>query len=294
MMVIATMIWGMGFIAQSEGTKHVPPFFFNGVRFWIGASVILPMSLFRTYKETGKRIFWQDWEDKKILLIGAFVDGIILFLAMSLQQTGIAFSTPSKAGFLISLNIVFVPFIRMFLGEKIKLFQWIGVITAMFGVALLTLSDDLKMNFGDLLIVIASVFFALNTIVSGYYNKKVESFKYTMFRFIFGAFFCSIISIFRESVSMEMMIGALPSILFAGILSSGVAFSLQSLAQINLDDLSTALILSMESVFAAIFAWAIVGEVLPMRELLGCAIIFLSVVFIQVIQGKDAEPPQII
>lgn len=172
MMVMATMIWGMGFIAQSEGAKHVPPFFFNGVRFWIGASVILPMSLFRTYRETGKRIFWQDWEDKKILLIGAFIDGIILFSAMGLQQTGIGFSTPSKAGFLISLNIVFVPFIRMFLGEKIKLFQWVGVITAMFGVALLTLSYDLKMNFGDFLMVIASVFFALNTIVSGYYNKK--------------------------------------------------------------------------------------------------------------------------
>lgn len=115
-----------------------------------------------------------------------------------------------------------------------------------------------------------------------------------MFRFIFSAIFCSIISMFRESVSKEMVMGALPSILFAGILSSGIAFSLQSLAQINLDDLSTALILSMESVFAAVFAWAIVGEVLTMRELLGCTIIFLSVVFIQVIQGKDAEPPQII
>lgn len=294
MMLVATMIWGMGFIAQSEGAKHVPPFFFNGVRFWIGAAVILPMSLIRTHKNTGEKTFWTKGEDKKILFQGSFIDGIILFVAMSLQQIGIGFSTPSKAGFLISLNIIFVPIIRMFFGEKIKVFQWVGIFAAMVGVSLLTLNEELEINPGDLFLIIATVFYALNTIVSGHYNKTVESFKYTMFRFIVGAVFCNVISFFTESVTREMVIGALPSILFAGVLSSGVAFSLQSFAQSYLDDLSIALILSMESVFAAIFAWAIVGDVLSTKELLGCIIIFISVVYIQIIQGKDVEPPQII
>jgi drug/metabolite transporter (DMT)-like permease len=294
MMLVATMIWGMGFIAQSEGAKHVPPFFFNGVRFWIGAAVILPMSLIRTHKNTGEKTFWTKGEDKKILFQGSFIDGIILFVAMSLQQIGIGFSTPSKAGFLISLNIIFVPIIRMFFGEKIKVFQWVGIFAAMVGVSLLTLNEELEINPGDLFLIIATVFYALNTIVSGHYNKTVESFKYTMFRFIVGAVFCNVISFFTESVTREMVIGALPSILFAGVLSSGVAFSLQSFAQSYLDDLSIALILSMESVFAAIFAWAIVGDVLSTKELLGCIIIFISVVYIQIVQGKDVEPPQII
>lgn len=294
MMLVATMIWGMGFIAQSEGAKHVPPFFFNGVRFWIGAAVILPMSLIRTHKNTGEKTFWTKGEDKKILFQGSFIDGIILFVAMSLQQIGIGFSTPSKAGFLISLNIIFVPIIRMFFGEKIKVFQWVGIFAAMVGVSLLTLNEELEINPGDLFLIIATVFYALNTIVSGHYNKTVESFKYTMFRFIVGAVFCNVISFFTESVTWEMVIVALPSILFAGVLSSGVAFSLQSFAQSYLDDLSIALILSMESVFAAIFAWAIVGDVLSTKELLGCIIIFISVVYIQIVQGKDVEPPQII
>lgn len=164
----------------------------------------------------------------------------------------------------------------------------------MVGVSLLTLNEELEINPGDLFLIIATVFYALNTIVSGHYNKTVESFKYTMFRFIVGAVFCNVISFFTESVTREMVIGALPSILFAGVLSSGVAFSLQSFAQSYLDDLSIALILSMESVFAAIFAWAIVGDVLSTKELLGCIIIFISVVYIQIIQGKDVEPPQII
>ena len=294
MMVFATMIWGMGFIAQSEGAKHVPPFFFNGMRFWIGAAVILPMALFRTYKNTGVLSFWGDEVDKKILFRGALIDGVILFVAMSLQQLGIGLSTPSKAGFLVSLNMIFVPLIRLVLGEKIKLSQWIGVIAAMFGVSLLTLNEQLQINSGDLLLIVSTVFFALNTIVSGHYNKAVESFKYTMFRFIFGAILCNVISFSTESVTREMILGALPSILFAGVFSSGVAFSLQSFAQSHLDDLSIALILSMESVFAASFAWLIVGDVLTSRELMGCAIIFVSVIFIQIIQGKDANPPQII
>lgn len=296
LMLLATMIWGMGFIAQSEGAKHAPPFFFNAVRFWIGALAICPLAVFRAYKSTGKISFWTDapHDNKQMIFKGALIDGVVLFSGMTLQQIGIAYSTPSKAGFLVALSIVFVPLIRSFLGEKVKFFQWIGVITSMIGVALLTVSEELHINYGDILLIAASAFFALNTIVSGYYNKLVESFKYTLFRFIFAAAFCTVISFFTETVNKTMIIGALPSILFAGILSSGIAFSLQSFAQIHLDDLSIALTLSMESVFAAIFAWAIVGDVLSIREILGCAIIFISVIYIQIKEGKEVEVTKII
>lgn len=261
MMVAATMIWGITFIAQSEGAKHIEPFFFNAARFWIGALVILPISYLRSKKDTGKATFWVASDNKMITIKGAFFDSIAIFLGVSLQQIGIAYTTPGKAAFLVSLSIVFVPIIGMFLGEKIKSLQWVGVFTAVVGVSLISLNEQLQINVGDFMMIGSAFFLAINTIVSGYYNKTVESLKYTLIRFVFAAIICTIISFLTETTNLEMVKNALPSILFAGIISSGVGYTLQSIAQINLDDLTTALILSLESVFGAVFAWILLGQV---------------------------------
>ncbi len=294
MMVAATMIWGITFIAQSEGAKHIEPFFFNAARFWIGALVILPISYLRSKKDTGKSTFWVASDNKMITIKGAFFDSIAIFLGVSLQQIGIAYTTPGKAAFLVSLSIVFVPIIGMFLGEKIKSLQWVGVFTAVVGVSLISLNEQLQINVGDFMMIGSAFFLAINTIVSGYYNKTVESLKYTLIRFVFAAIICTIISFLTETTNLEMVKNALPSILFAGIISSGVGYTLQSIAQINLDDLTTALILSLESVFGAVFAWILLGQVLSFKELAGCVIVFCSVIYIQLIDGKEIKLTQLI
>lgn len=294
MMVAATMIWGITFIAQSEGAKHIEPFFFNAARFWIGALVILPISYLRSKKDTGKATFWVTSDNKMITIKGAFFDSIAIFLGVSLQQIGIAYTTPGKAAFLVSLSIVFVPIIGMFLGEKIKSLQWVGVFTAVVGVSLISLNEQLQINVGDFMMIGSAFFLAINTIVSGYYNKTVESLKYTLIRFVFAAIICTIISFLTETTNLEMVKNALPSILFAGIISSGVGYTLQSIAQINLDDLTTALILSLESVFGAVFAWILLGQVLSFKELAGCVIVFCSVIYIQLIDGKEIKLTQLI
>lgn len=294
MMVIATMIWGVTFIAQSEGAKHISPFFFNAARFWIGAIIILPISIMRTKKSTGKYRFWADWEDKTVTIKGAFYDSLAILLGVSLQQIGIAYTTPGKAAFLVSLSIIFVPIIGMFLGEKIKSLQWLGVITAVFGVSLISLNEKLEINFGDLLMIGSAFFLAINTIVSGYYNKKVESLKYTLIRFVFAALICSIISFVTETVTISDISLALPAILFAGIISSGLGYTLQSIAQIHLDDLSTALILSLESVFGALFAWILLSQTMSFKEMAGCIIVFCSVIFIQLIEGREVKQTEFI
>lgn len=294
MMVAATMIWGITFIAQSEGAKHIEPFFFNAARFWIGALVILPISYLRSKKDTGKATFWVASDNKMITIKGAFFDSIAIFLGVSLQQIGIAYTTPGKAAFLVSLSIVFVPIIGMFLGEKIKSLQWVGVFTAVVGVSLISLNEQLQINVGDFMMIGSAFFLAINTIVSGYYNKTVESLKYTLIRFVFAAIICTIISFLTETTNLEMVKNALPSILFAGIISSGVGYTLQSIAQINLDDLTTALILSLESVFGAVFAWILLGQLLSFKELAGCVIVFCSVIYIQLIDGKEIKLTQLI
>lgn len=288
------MIWGITFIAQSEGAKHIEPFFFNAARFWIGALVILPISYLRSKKDTGKATFWVASDNKMITIKGAFFDSIAIFLGVSLQQIGIAYTTPGKAAFLVSLSIVFVPIIGMFLGEKIKSLQWVGVFTAVVGVSLISLNEQLQINVGDFMMIGSAFFLAINTIVSGYYNKTVESLKYTLIRFVFAAIICTIISFLTETTNLEMVKNALPSILFAGIISSGVGYTLQSIAQINLDDLTTALILSLESVFGAVFAWILLGQVLSFKELAGCVIVFCSVIYIQLIDGKEIKLTQLI
>lgn len=294
MMIIAAMIWGITFIVQSEGAKHIEPFFFNAVRFWIGALFILPISLLRSKIDTGKATFWKESDNKKVTVTGAFVDSIAIFLGVGLQQLGIAYTSPGKAGFLVSLSIIFVPLIGIALGNKIKPAQWIGVVAALFGVSLLSLNENLQINIGDMLMIGSAFFLAINTIISGYYNKTVESLKYTLLRFVFAAIICSIISFITEEVNKEMVINALPSILFAGIVSSGIGYTLQSIGQIHLNDLTTALILSLESVFGVLFAWILIGQTLTLKELLGCAIVFVSVIYVQLIEGKGADHTQII
>lgn len=182
----------------------------------------------------------------------------------------------------------------MFLGEKIKSLQWVGVFTAVVGVSLISLNEQLQINVGDFMMIGSAFFLAINTIVSGYYNKTVESLKYTLIRFVFAAIICTIISFLTETTNLEMVKNALPSILFAGIISSGVGYTLQSIAQINLDDLTTALILSLESVFGAVFAWILLGQVLSFKELAGCVIVFCSVIYIQLIDGKEIKLTQLI
>lgn len=289
MLFVATTIWGLTFLAQSEGAKHVPPFFFNAVRFWIGGLIVLPIAVYRATKNTGKFSFWYYVDDKKLTIKGAFIDSLTLFFGVGFQQIGLASTSPGKAGFLASLTIIFVAIIGLFMGKKIKIFQWLGIFAAIFGVGLMSLTNDFSVNKGDMFLILSAFIYAFNTILTGYYNKKVETFKYTMIRFFFAAASCTIYSIIFESTSLEYVKLAIPALLFTGIFSSGIAFTLQAFAQVNVDDLTTQLILSLESVISLVASWLILRQVLSAKEMIGGFIVFAAVMFIQIYEAMEEK-----
>ncbi|MDO5028045.1 MAG: DMT family transporter [Bacillota bacterium] len=289
MLFTATLIWGLTFLAQSEGAKFVPPLFFNAVRFWIGGFVVLPVAIFRATKNTGKLSFWYHVDNKALTLKGAFIDSLTLSFGVTFQQMGMATASPGKAGFLASLTIVFVAVIGLFFGKKLKALQWLGVFTAVFGVGIMSLTSDLSINIGEIYLIISAFIYAFNTILTGYYSTRVETFKYTTFRFFFAAATCTILSVIFESVSMEAIKSAVPTLLFTGIFSSGIAFTLQAFAQVHVEDLTTQLMLSLESVVAMLGQWIILGTVMSSREMIGAFILFGSVVFIQVYESYQSK-----
>lgn len=285
--LLAALIWGFSYIAQAEGAKYVGPFFFNAIRYAIGILLIFPMILLRNKMETGEFVFWQDWEDKKMTFKGAFIDGFLLFFAMTFQQIGVSLTDPGKAGFLTSLSIVMVPVFGLFVGEKISKKQWLAIFLAFLGIAIMSFNLEGKVNIGDILIICCAMFFALSLMVSGHYNKEVESFKFTMLKFIVPAVFSGLLTMIFEKNSLSDIKPAIPAILYAGIFASGFACTFQSLGQIHLDNLSANLIMSLEYVFAAVFSWMIGGKSMSNREILGCIILFSAVLFIQIFQEKD-------
>lgn len=285
MLFAATLIWGFTFLAQSEGAKHVPPLFFNAVRFWIGGLVVLPVAVLRATKNTGKLSFWYHVDNKALTIKGAFIDSLTVAFGVTFQQMGMATASPGKGGFLASLTIVFVAVIGLFFGKKIRLPQWLGIATAIFGVGLMSLTSDLSISTGEIYLIISAFIYAFNTILTGYYSTRVETFKYTTFRFFFAAAICTILSLIFEEVSMDAVRTAMPTLLFTGVFSSGIAFTLQAFAQVHVEDLTTQLMLSLESIIALLAQWIFLGTVMSGREMLGAFILLGSVIFIQVYEA---------
>jgi drug/metabolite transporter (DMT)-like permease len=278
-LLLAAIIWGFAFVAQRVGMEFVGPFTFNGVRFTLGTLVLVPF-LFSRKKFTPKnpsmaisrrKIFW-----------GVIGTGILLFIGVSLQQVGLKTTTAGKAGFITGLYVVFVPIVGIFLGHRTNLYTWLGVLLSASGLYLLSIKSGFRIENGDLLVLACAVVFTFHVLVIGWLSPRMNSFQLATGQFAICAFLNLIVAFLIEPVNAGKIMEAAIPILYGGILSVGIAYTLQVIAQKEAHPAYASIILSMEAVFAALGGWMILHEFLSQRSLAGCLLMLAGMVIVQV------------
>ncbi|MDD7312207.1 MAG: DMT family transporter [Clostridiaceae bacterium] len=284
-LLLTALIWGTAFVAQSAGMDHVQPFTYNGVRTLIGGLVLIPVIfLFDRLKPADQRP--SPDEQKAILrnsLIGGVACGVVLCVASSFQQFGISMTTAGKAGFITALYIVIVPLLGVFIKKKIPKITWLCVGIAVVGFYLLCVKEGFSVSAGDLLVLCCAFFFSIHIMVIDYFNgKQVDGVRMSCIQFLVAGLISLVLMLVFEQPSLENLWAAKGSILYAGVLSCGVAYTLQILGQRDTEPTTATLILSLESVFAALSGWALLHETLSFKELAGCALVFAAVILAQI------------
>lgn len=294
MLVLTAFIWGTAFVAQSMGMDYLGPFTFNGVRSLIGGVALLPCILIlrkgsrRTAGIVNKDAEMQEEKDgRKELITGGILCGLLLFAASSLQQMGIQYSTAGKAGFITACYIVIVPVLGIFAHKKIGAKVWIAVVVALVGLYFLCITEAFSIGKGDILLFLCALVFSVHIMVIDYFSPKVEGVKMACIQF----FVCGIASLppmfLMETPKISAMIdGAFP-LFYAGVLSCGVAYTLQIIGQRNVNPAIASLILSLESCFSVLAGWIVLGERLSLRESVGCILMFAAIILAQLPERKQ-------
>ena len=278
MLLTAAFIWGTAFVAQSKGMDYVAHFTYNAVRTLIGGVVLIPMVFLFGQKSRRKA----SENNNKISFIGGIICGLVLFAASSFQQLGISLTSAGKAGFITALYVVIVPVISIIFGQKSSLKMWICAFTAIIGFYLLCIKEGFGLSKGDLYVLICAVFYSVHIIVIDHFNSKgAEPVKMSCVQFFTAGSIMMICMFIFESPALSAVWAAKYTILYAGVMSCGVAYTLQIIGQKYTESTAAALIMSLESVFAALAGWIILSEHMSMKEFAGCILVFAAVVFSQ-------------
>lgn len=281
LLLTAALIWGLAFVAQSAGTKYVGPYTFNSLRCFLGAAVLLPYIVFI---QKGKR---QSNERHESMIIGGICCGAFLFAGMSLQQIGIQYTSPGKAGFLTSLYIIIVPVISfLFLRRKCGPTVWAAVLMAVAGIYMLSINDKLEIGKGDMYMIMCALMFTCQIIVIDYFSTKADPVKLACTEFIVCGILSAMMMYKFETPDIENIKMAWKPILYTGVLSTGVAYTFQIVGQKSVNPTVASLLMSTESVFALAGGYVILGQQLTHRELLGCAMLLIAIVLAQIPSSK--------
>lgn len=283
MLMLTALIWGSAFVAQSAGMAYIGPFTFNSLRCLLGALVLLPVIWILGRREKPVHGFHIDKkkEDKKTLWVGGICCGIALTVGSSLQQIGIVYTSAGKAGFLTALYILIVPLLGTFAGKRAGIKIWTGVGLAMLGIYFLCVKEGFSIVHGDLLIMISAFAFAVHILVIDYFAPKVDGVKMSCIQFLVCGILCTVPALLWERPGMGEILDAYAPLFYAGVLSCGVAYTMQVIAQKDAEPTVVSLILSLESVFAALTSWLILHERRTPRELFGCGLVFLAIILAQ-------------
>lgn len=252
LLILTAFIWGTAFVAQSSGMDFMGPFTFNGIRNLIGAAALLPcIALFKKMNDKNENAAIV-LGTKKDLIVGGIACGLLLFTAGSLQQIGLMYTTAGKAGFITSCYIVIVPLLGVFLHKKIGWKVWVAVGIALIGLYFLCITESLSIGKGDLYVLFGALVFSLHILVIDHFSPKVDGVKMSCIQFLV----CGVVSLIPmfllETPSLEGVLAGWFPILYAGVFSSGVGYTLQIVAQKNMNPAIASLILSMESCFAVL------------------------------------------
>jgi drug/metabolite transporter (DMT)-like permease len=290
MLLLAAAIWGFAFVAQRVGMSHVGPFTFNAVRFALGAATLVPFLLARRRTpqagpSPGKL------NTRGQLLFGAGLLGGVLFAGASLQQAGIVYTTAGKAGFITGLYVVIVPLIGLLWRQRPSPSAWLGAVMAVAGLYLLSVSGRLEISTGDSLVLGSAVFFAIHVLLAGWLTHKMDPIRLAFYQFCTCSALSFVAAALSESIALPGIRDAALPILYTGVLSVGVAYTLQIIAQREAPPGHAAIILSLEAIFAAIGGGAMLGEKLSSRGLGGCALMLAGAVVSKLGGNRKRETP---
>ena len=315
MLALTAFIWGLAFVAQSVGMDYVGPFTFNAVRFLIGGLVLIPCMFLlrrgrhrqeenereenrqeencqeencqeekecaclagRNVKRTGEK-----QQQKRNGVIGGICCGIALFMASSFQQFGVALTSVGKAGFITALYIIIVPLLGLFVKKKVGLTVWASVAIAMAGMYLLCMSGGAaSVSRGDLYVFIGSICFSFHILIIDYFSPKADGVFLSCIQFFTAGILALGPSLVLETPAVTAVLAAWAPVLYAGVMSCGVAYTLQVVVQKDTDPVVASLILSLESVFSLLAGWVILGQRLSIKELSGCVLVFGAILLAQ-------------
>lgn len=278
LLFLAALIWGVAFVAQSVGMDYMGPFSFCGGRFLMGSAVLAPIVAVRRIQDRKKQV---ERAGFKITVTGGICCGLALCTATLLQQFGIQYTTVGKAGFITTLYIIIVPIAGLFLKKKVPGKVWIGAVIAAFGMYLLCMSEKLALSRGDLYVFICALVFSVHILVIDHFSPKADGIELSCIQFLTAGVISSIGAAIFEQPSIGNFVAGIIPLLYAGILSSGVAYTLQVIGQKDMDPTVASLILSLESVISMLAGWVILGQKLSPRELSGCVLVFAAVILVQ-------------
>lgn len=285
MLASASFIWGTSLVAQNLGMNHVGPFTFNAVRFFVGGmSLLLVMCLSGFVRQKQKEAMPASSPlryDRKVLLAGGICCGTALFLAASLQQVGITYTTVGKAGFITALYILFVPILGLVLGRRLPWRVWGCVGIAITGMYLLCINESASLNKGDIYILLCSAVTAVHIMLIDHFSPLADGVKLSCVQFFICSFFSAALAIAFELPDLAAIFKGWASILYTGVLSCAVAYTFQTLGQKEVAPVLASLILSLEAVFAVLAAWVVLGELLSLKEVFGCILVFTAIVAVQ-------------
>jgi drug/metabolite transporter (DMT)-like permease len=280
LLLLTATIWGFAFVAQRVGMEYVGPFTFNGVRFALGSLVLLPLILRNRNKQDADKKTLTSAEPKTIILGGGIL-GLTLFSAASLQQVGLVYTTAGNAGFITGLYVVIVPIMGLFWNQRPGAGTWIGAFLAAAGLYLLSITDEFTISYGDLLELIGAFLWAGHVLIIGWLSPKMDSLKLAFTQFAACSVLSLITAIIVETIALKAIIQAAIPIFYGGVLSVGVAYTLQVVAQRKAHPAHAAIFLSMEAVFAAVGGWLILDETLTQRGLIGCMLMLSGMLLSQ-------------
>ena len=285
-LLLTATIWGVAFVAQSVCMEYIGPFTFNAIRCVLGGLVLIPVILvLKKKKETGAEN--QEKEDKKTLWAGGIACGVILCIASNLQQFGIMEASVGKSGFFTALYIVMIPVIGIFIGKRPGIKLWFCVALAVVGMYLLCMKDgSFTIERADIMLLLCALVFSFHILVVDYFSPKVDGVKMSCIQF----FVCGVLSavgmLFTETPDISNIQAAWLPLLYAGLLSCGVGYTLQIVGQKGINPVIASLIMSLESVISALAGWVILGQVLSPKEILGCVLMFVAIIITQIPIGN--------
>ncbi len=290
LLVLTALIWGCAFVAQSVGMEYVEPFTFNGTRCIIGGiTLIIANLVFDAVKKKNGTYKKIEGNEKKELIKGGLICGVVLFAASTIQQIGISQTTVGKAGFISVLYILIVPFLGLLLRQKLPKMIWFCCALALAGLYLLCMTESFSMSAGDLTVLISAVTYAVHILAVGYFAPKVDCVKLSCLQFLVAGVISVAFMFIFEEPDVNALLDAWLPLVYAGALSGGVGYTLQTVAQKWTKPSVASLIMSLESVFAVIAGAVILFEIPTLRELSGCFLMFAAIIIIQLPEKSSVK-----